>query len=80
MQRGSKEFIRSENFRLKDGTWDPIHHPWENKRNVGFNCDLCVQTAIYHIKRDKDGTPVWVGGTNLGPKEWYKGKALLKFI
>ena len=82
MQRGwnSKEFVRSEEFRLKDGTWSRQPHPWENKPNIQFNCDICVQTAIYHIKRDKDGTPVLVGGTDLRPKDWYRGKALLKFV
>ncbi len=79
-QRGSTEYIRSEIGRLKDGSFARTVHPWENKPNGLFNCNICTQTAIYHIKREKDGTPVLVGQTDLPPKQWYKGKALLKFV
>jgi hypothetical protein len=74
-QRGSTEFIRSEIGRLKDGSFSRIVHPRENPHNNRFNCDICTQVAIYHIKREKDGTPVWVGGGWFTPKTVVQGQS-----
>ena len=53
----------------------------EKINNLIFNgSPIQPQNAIFHIKRDKDGTPVLVGATDLRPKDWYRGKALLKFV